>query len=307
MYISVIICTHNPKLKVLKRTLRALEQQNLAQTDWELLLVDNKSSEVLEHTVDLSWHPNARHLRENKAGLTAARLRGITDSRGRLLVFVDDDNVLAANYLSEAKAIYDTFPQIGAFCGEILGEYETPPPAWFLPVSGMIAVRPLDRDRWTNSYGWSDAMPCGAGMCLVRTVADAYLAASTNSASKQTLDRNGIGLMGGGDVDMAYTAIDLGYGVGRFKKLSLTHIVPSGRLELTYLMKLRHDTAYSEILLDNLRDSTKQKWSKIRIVKYIVKHVIWMMFAERNTRKIMCYGLKGWYKAIQETKEYTLS
>ena len=92
--ISVIICSHNPRPEYLRRTLEALKAQTLPTKDWELLLVDNASKEPLAGRFDLSWHPNARHVRENELGLTTARLRGIREAHSDLLVFVDDDNVL---------------------------------------------------------------------------------------------------------------------------------------------------------------------------------------------------------------------
>src|ERR1022692_4717847 len=99
MKFSVIICTHNPRPDYLRRTLDALKAQTLPKEQWELLLIDNASKEPLADTWDLSWHPQARHIREEALGLTRARLCGISQSKGELLVFVDDDNVLSADYL----------------------------------------------------------------------------------------------------------------------------------------------------------------------------------------------------------------
>src|ERR1700722_2249773 len=97
--VSVIICSHNPRENYLRRVLDALRAQTLPAQEWELLLVDNASTEPLAGRFDLSWHPNARHVREEKTGLTPARLRGIAEANGELLVFVDDDNVLRSDYL----------------------------------------------------------------------------------------------------------------------------------------------------------------------------------------------------------------
>ena len=99
MEISVIICTRNPREDYLRRTLDALKAQSLPKDQWELLVVDNASDAPLAGRFDLSWHPNARHVREEKVGLTHARLHGIAASQADLLVFVDDDNVLRPDYL----------------------------------------------------------------------------------------------------------------------------------------------------------------------------------------------------------------
>src|SRR4051794_8039818 len=92
--ISVIICSHNPRLDYLRRTLEALRAQTLSADRWELLVIDNASSLPLQRSADISWHPNASHIVESELGLGPARRRGIHEASAKLLVFVDDDNVL---------------------------------------------------------------------------------------------------------------------------------------------------------------------------------------------------------------------
>src|SRR5262252_3584882 len=97
--VSVIVCTHNPQPDRLRRTLDSLKDQSLARDQWELLVVDNASDTKVSGTSDVSWHSRGRHIREEKLGLTPARLRGIAEAEGELLVFVDDDNVVAPMFL----------------------------------------------------------------------------------------------------------------------------------------------------------------------------------------------------------------
>src|SRR5689334_5910642 len=127
---SVIVCTHNPRPVYLKAVLEALRLQVLPTSDWELLLVDNCSTNPLEDQTDLTWHPRGRVVRENKLGLTHARLRGINESKANLLVFVDDDNVLAADYLQIALQLAGHRPMLGIWSGHIDLDFEVPPPEW---------------------------------------------------------------------------------------------------------------------------------------------------------------------------------
>ena len=59
---------------------------------------------------ELSWGcaGMATSIMCNDLGLTPARLRGIRESIGDVVVFVDDDNILAANYLTTVKQIAAT-------------------------------------------------------------------------------------------------------------------------------------------------------------------------------------------------------
>src|SRR5690349_18588203 len=102
---SVIICCHNSRSDYLARVLEALKAQTLSANHWELLVVDNASENPVSKSYDISWHPNARHIREDKVGLTWARVRGIAESSADILIFVDDDNLLEKNYLAVATQI----------------------------------------------------------------------------------------------------------------------------------------------------------------------------------------------------------
>src|SRR5688572_24492056 len=150
--ISVIVCTHNPRKDYLQRVLEALNGQSLPKNQWELLIVDNASDERLAVTCDLSWHVRARHVREENLGLTPARLRGITESRGELLVFVDDDNVLSSGFLEEASAIHARYGYLGVFgAGSLEPEFEIPPPPEIRSRQALLALRSVSSARWSNN------------------------------------------------------------------------------------------------------------------------------------------------------------
>ncbi len=68
MRVSVIICSHNPRREYLRRTLEALQAQTLSSTEWELLVIDNRSDPPLAASLELSWHPQSRVVREENLG-----------------------------------------------------------------------------------------------------------------------------------------------------------------------------------------------------------------------------------------------
>src|SRR5271163_296186 len=113
--ISVIVCSHNPRDSYLLRCLNGLRSQTLDMKSWELLLIDNASDQPLKLKSDISWHPNSRHVRESNLGLVQARCRGIHESIGEILIFVDDDNVLDPDYLFGAAELGNKWPILGAW------------------------------------------------------------------------------------------------------------------------------------------------------------------------------------------------
>lgn len=236
--VSVIICSHNPRPDYLIRVLEALRGQNLSQDQWELVLVDNSSRRELSAIWDLSWHKNARHVREEELGLTRARLKGIQVAIGDLLVFVDDDNVLASNYLSEALQIAHEWPLLGTWGGTITGEFEVPPEPWMQPLLWCLCIREFQKPAWSNNPEDGPSQPGGAGLCARASVARHYAGKVLKDPVRRKFGRIGEALSSCEDSDLVYTSCDLQMGFGNFPQLTLTHLIPKNRLQPTYLLSL---------------------------------------------------------------------
>ncbi len=262
--LSIITCAHNPRPDYLRRVIEALKGQTVAQDRWEYLLIDNASNEELAGTIDLSWHSHARHIREEKLGLTHARLRGISESTGEILVFVDDDNVLDADYLEQAIKIDREWPMIGAFSGQVRASFEETPPEWTRRYWRRLAINEFEHDSWSNIVCLEQTTPNGAGLCVRRRVASEYATYHANGKRKVVLDRMGSSLLSAGDLDLAATACDLGLGNGLFAALKLTHLISKERLTEHYLLDLLEAQAVSSGLLESFRSNdnarTKKRW-----------------------------------------------
>lgn len=251
--ISVIICTHNPRRDYLHKVLDALKAQTLSTDSWELLLIDNASEQILASEIDLSWHSNSRHIREETLGLTPARLRGVQESQADILVFVDDDNVLDADYLEITLQISQDFSLLGAWGGQVKPEFEVPPPEWTRSYWNYLAIREFEQDQWSNLLHQYETTPCGAGLCVRKVIAEKYAYLVNTDPKRLGLDRKGNLLTSCGDSDLAFTACDVGFGTGQFTALKLTHLMPAGRLDESYLVKLIEGMEYSHILLESFR------------------------------------------------------
>jgi hypothetical protein len=248
--ITVIICTHNPRPDYFGRCLGGLQAQTLSHENWELLLIDNASAPDKAPSPDLSWHPQARLIHEKKLGLTPARLRGIREATGDLLVFVDDDNVLHADFLEIALCLAEEKPFLGSWSGQCRPEFEQPPPEWTRRYWGNLVIREFDNDVWSNLPRLPESMPCGAGLCVRREVAQYYLSLHESGKRVFQFDRTGNSLLSGGDNDLAACACDVGLGVGLIASLKLTHLIPPERLTEDYLAQLVEGIHFSSTLLD---------------------------------------------------------
>ncbi len=267
--ISVIICTYNPRPDYLRRVLEALQTQSMPFTGWELLLVDNASDDPVSERFDIAWHPNGRHIREQELGLTAARLRGISESRTKLIVFVDDDNVLKPDYLEHAIKIGEDHPFLGAWGGSISPDFEQEPPNWTKKYWVRLAIRNIRYPNWSNDPE-RGRKPCGAGLCVRTNVAHLYREELSSDNIRKQLGRRGDSLFSTEDTDIVHTCLRLNLGWGLFPQLKVTHLIPDDRLTEDYLLRLVEDMTASATVF-NLKNGkpVKSRRGRRRLLRYL--------------------------------------
>ncbi|OGF99480.1 hypothetical protein A2Y99_01240 [Candidatus Gottesmanbacteria bacterium RBG_13_37_7] len=130
-FLSVIICTYD-RINILAQCLRRIYSQRISDKLFEVVVVDNNSHEETRNLI-LKFqkkYPNIIYSRENKQGLSHARNNGYLQSKGKYLIYIDDDVFVPRNYLRSI------FASINKFKPDILGGpvypfYKTSKPKWF--------------------------------------------------------------------------------------------------------------------------------------------------------------------------------
>ena len=278
--VSVIIPTHNPRRDYLEKVLKGLERQTLNRSKWELVIVDNASSEMGDGRWGMGGDFEARIVREEKLGLTHARVRGFQEGKGEVVVMVDDDNVLKPDYLEHAVKILKKHPEMGVIGGKALPEFEIDPPGWLKGRSSGLGLRNLgdsvivypDEKLPLVKGGkgqagtkikvteFPDCAPIGAGMVIRREAAWEYVM-DLKKRDTVVTDRKGKSLASGGDNDICLTALKHGWTVGYFPELELTHLIPKARMTLRYQRRMARDSMRSFIVM--LDQHGIQPWSSL--------------------------------------------
>lgn len=241
-FLSVLIPSHNPRLCLLAQVLEALRKQTLDFEQWELLLIDNACDVPLTNDL-LIWHPQARVVREPVLGLTHARLCGITNSRGDVLVWVDDDNVLHPDYLKAAVEAFDANPKLGAAGGSSIACYEQPPPTWF--VEGLVPLGCRYHGEQPVLMSWRDqlpyyppAAPIGAGLVIRLSAIQIWADQVRIDARRRGFGRRGQAPSSGEDNDINLTLLSHGWELAYLPQLRLRHYIPVQRLQAAYQQRL---------------------------------------------------------------------
>lgn len=126
--ISVIICTYN-RDKYIYNVLKSLALGTLEHSAYEIILVDNNCTDntrqEVDHFCNVFPQVNLRYFVETNQGLSHARNRGIKESKGDILVYVDDDATVNPEYLKTYADWFESHPETDAAGGPIIPHYET--------------------------------------------------------------------------------------------------------------------------------------------------------------------------------------
>lgn len=100
MHISVVVPFHNVE-EYIEDCIRALLSQNYPQNCYEIIMIDNNSTDGSAKIVQR--YPQIRLLSEPKMGAYAARNRGIAESRGEIIAFTDSDCSPCTDWLQRIR------------------------------------------------------------------------------------------------------------------------------------------------------------------------------------------------------------
>lgn len=238
----------------------SLQVQSYPRGQFEILLIDNASRPSIRSWLApelLSWV----HLHEERElGLVHARKAGLHNAKGELILFVDDDNLLAPNYLEIAWEIGRRHPQLGVWGGQIRGEFETAPAAWTEKYVGFLGLREFTQEVTSTTFTSPQFSPIGAGMCVRRPVLQRYIRTCDADPRHFILGRKGRSdggsahpLMACEDFDICWEATEMGLTIGLFPQLVLTHLIPAVRLQEPYLLRIVEGIWTSRCVFEYLR------------------------------------------------------
>lgn len=261
--VSIIIPTYN-RAAVLRITLETLAA--LALPDgWsgEVLVVDNCSPDDTAAVVEELRGRLALPLRrivEDRQGAGHARNRGIEESSGDWLIFLDDDIKIAPGWLQAFADAVESFNP-DAVVGPVFPWFEGDVPSW-------CAGRVLD--SITSAFSRRGERD------LVLPPAHAHEVCSANFAVRRSmacelggfhpgLDRMGEGMLGGGDTEFAMRLADGGARTVYAAECVVEHLISQVKMSRRGLQERWRGLGMTAKALRRIRGETIGWWQQCRL------------------------------------------
>jgi glycosyltransferase involved in cell wall biosynthesis len=247
--VSIVLCCFN-SAGVIEPTVKALAKQLVPKgCGYEVILVDNNCTDGTVALAEENWknlkYP-LRIVKENQPGLIHARKRGVEEAQYHILLFVDDDNILAPDWIEKLAPLYQKMPRVGA-----IGGYNQPllsgaKPAWFDHYQQIYACGPRHRNPNLDSRKLF-----GAGLSfrtgVVKSVLFSPLPLFLVGRTRNTLIR-------GEDTEMSLRCLLSGWDFYYDDSLVLQHNLLRPKVNWAYVCQARKMGGIAGIVLKIYRD-----------------------------------------------------
>jgi glycosyltransferase involved in cell wall biosynthesis len=162
---SVILPTYN-RANILRECLEALERQTLAPENFEVIVVDDGSSDATGAICrDYQSTLALQYLRQTNAGAGAARRRGVQHSRGKFLLFINDDTIASPDLLTVHAATHERHAEERQ---AVLGDFRFPEAANSRALTRFLSRSPFLFPQGTLAPGvhwdYSKFVTCNASV-----------------------------------------------------------------------------------------------------------------------------------------------
>lgn len=305
--ISVIICTYN-RCESLRGTLKSLETIFIPpDLVWELLVIDNNSSDKTSETVGSFLSRGTLPLKyvfEPVAGLSTARNRGVLESSGEILAFLDDDVVVSRQWLIEVRK---AFAQYDAACvgGRVLLDDTSPRPPWW-DRTYDVAVGEFDRGTQVIvDQSEETLIGIGANIIFKRTVFERC------GWFRTDMGRKAGQLMTGEETDMVQRLRQQKQRLVYYPAALVYHCVPARRFSKPYLRQHFYNSGQWYFLKEwndpsmGLRILGVPRWRYLSLLKSLWRMFL-LLFRRRQTEfffeQLQVAFYFGYFRAAHRAK-----
>ena len=241
MMLSVILCTYNRE-RYIYNVLQSIAAGGFG--DYEIVLVNNNSTDGTESECQrfAKDHPEVamRYCVEKQQGLSYARNRGIMESQGDVLVYVDDDAVVNREYLQTYADFFNRNKEAVAAGGPITPRYDgCEEPSWMSHYTRQLVTGELNLGTREREFP-KGAFPGGGNAAYRKSVFNEV------GLFNVELGRKGNSLIGAEEKDLFDKMTSRGMKFYYLPNAILYHLIPPKKLTQDYFDRLTYGIGVSE-------------------------------------------------------------
>lgn len=271
IYISCIVCTYN-RARFLRSCLHSFLNQQLDFSFFELIVINNNSTDqTLEIIKDfISILPegfNFRYYDEYNQGLSYARNRGIVESIGNYLTYIDDDAIVSNDFLGNIYTFISSNPNVIGLGGPIIPYYVDGKPAWMSHYLEGLVSKSYHGETIFEYTGKS--FPIGCNMTYLKS---ALIEIGHFDVS---LGRKGESGEASEEKDVFFKLKGKGYSIYYLPNIPVQHTIEKERLAYPYIKKISEGIGRSEkIRVLKIGSSEKNKKTFELIFKFFAALIL---------------------------------
>ena len=256
--ITVCIATYN-RPHYVRSCLESLRRQSVGPDAFDILVVDScgtpETGEQLATIV--AGMPNARLLRVDRPGVSAARNLGASESRADFVAYIDDDALATADWVESLRRViaeHDPWP--GVVGGRVLPVWEQPLPDWWpRSLRGVLSIIEWEgRGEFRTKAIPAGLEPYGVNMVVQREP----LLEMGGFADR--LGRFAGLLLSDEDVQVGWKLQDRGYSAWYDSRIVVRHQIQGTRMNPEWLIKRLYWQGASTVATRRMLGQPEQVW-----------------------------------------------
>jgi glycosyltransferase involved in cell wall biosynthesis len=278
--LTVAIPTYNGENRLPKVLDKLKEQIEAEDINWEVIVVDNNSTDgtakvVKEYQENWLKDVPLKYCFEPEQGFPFARQKAISQAQGELIGFLDDDNLPSDNWVKAAYTFAEKYPQVGAFSSKIVGVFETEPSEEIKPILFYLAL--VDRGSQPLMYEpRKKGLPPGAGLVVRREVWQKCV-----PERLFLVGRAGTSIMPAGeDAEALLYIYKAGWEIWYNPNMEIKHLIPTWRLQKTYLMRLMRSIGLGRFHL------------RMLLLEWWQKPLVFLFYLINDSRKLILHLIR---------------
>lgn len=261
--VSIVVCTYN-RCEILKYCLDSLEKQSVDRSRYEVIVVDNNSTDNTKQVVEeyCDRNPNFRYVFEENQGLSHARNRGVKEANGEWVGYVDDDGYVENNYVKLALETIENY-DFDCFGGVVKNWFKHEKPKWYPEDYEVSYLRTLKTSE-------IDGFICGGISFFKSEIIYIY------GGFDESLGMKGSQMRLGEETKLQVKMKEDGKKIGLNPEIVLNHLVSNEKMSVKYMLKRK----YQNGLHSKQIFSRTETLSLFRVVKVLFGNIL------RNSPKL---------------------